>query len=139
MIDLRILRDDPELVRASQRARGADPGLVDRLLDADVGRRAAVSAADSLRAEQKTYGRTIGKAAKEDRPALLERGKEMAAAVKAAEVAETAANEQLSAAHLALPHTPGLRRLSLSESFACARLKLWDEGLGRLVGFPRGG
>jgi omega-6 fatty acid desaturase (delta-12 desaturase) len=48
-------------------------------------------------------------------------------------------NYHLRAAHLALPHMPGLRRLSLSESFACARLKLWDEGLGRLVGFPRGG
>jgi omega-6 fatty acid desaturase (delta-12 desaturase) len=45
-------------------------------------------------------------------------------------------NYHLRAAHHALPHTPGLRRLSLSESFACARLKLWDEGLGRLVGFP---
>ena len=104
MIDLRILREDPDLARASQAARGADPGVVDRLLAADVARRAAVSAADSLRAEQKAFGRTIGKAAAADRPALLARGKELSDGVKAAEVAETAANRALAAAHLAIPN-----------------------------------
>jgi seryl-tRNA synthetase len=104
VIDLRILRDDPELVRDSQRARGADPRTVDRLLAADVARRSAVATGDSLRAEQKAFGRTIGKAAPGDRPALLERGKEMAAAVKAAEATELAANQELSAAQLALPN-----------------------------------
>ena len=104
MIDLRILREDPDLARASQAARGADPGVVDQLLAADVARRAAVSAADSLRAEQKAFGRTIGKAAAADRPALLARGKELSDGVKAAEVAETAANRALAAAHLAIPN-----------------------------------
>ena len=104
MIDLRILRDDPDLVRASQEARGADPGAVDRLLAADVERRSAVAAGDSLRAEQKAFGRTIGKASPADRPALLERGKEMAAAVRTAEAAESVANQELAAAQLALPN-----------------------------------
>jgi len=104
VIDLRILRDDPELVRDSQRARGADPRTVDRLLAADVARRSAVATGDSLRAEQKAFGRTIGKAAPGDRPALLERGKEMAAAVRTAEAAESVANQELAAAQLALPN-----------------------------------
>ncbi len=104
VIDLRILRDDPELVRASQRARGADPAAVDRLLAADVSRRAAVSAGDTLRAEQKAFGRTIGKASPAERPALLERGKELAAGVKAAEADELVANQELAAAQLALPN-----------------------------------
>jgi seryl-tRNA synthetase len=104
VIDLRILRDDPDLVRASQEARGADPGAVDRLLAADVERRSAVAAGDSLRAEQKAFGRTIGKASPADRPALLERGKEMAAAVRTAEAAESVANQELAAAQLALPN-----------------------------------
>jgi omega-6 fatty acid desaturase (delta-12 desaturase) len=46
-------------------------------------------------------------------------------------------NSHLRAAHAALPQPAGWRRLGLVESFACARLKLWDEGLGQLVGFPR--
>ena len=104
MIDLRILRDDPERVRASQHARGEDSAAVDRLLTADVQRRAAVARADSLRAEQKAFGRTIGKASRDERPALLERGKQLAAQVKEAEAAEHAANTALSAAHLAVPN-----------------------------------
>ncbi|NNG37000.1 serine--tRNA ligase [Nakamurella aerolata] len=104
MIDLRELREHPDVVRASQRARGADESLVDSLLSADADRRAAVSRADELRAEQKAFGRTVGKAPKEERPALLERGKELAAEVKAAAAAETAANEALTAAHKAIPN-----------------------------------
>ena len=104
MIDLRIVRDDPDRVRASQHARGEDSGAVDRLLAADAARRAAVATADSLRAEQKSFGRTIGQAAKEDRPALLARGKEMAAQVKDAEAAETEANAALAAAHRSIPN-----------------------------------
>jgi omega-6 fatty acid desaturase (delta-12 desaturase) len=45
-------------------------------------------------------------------------------------------NYRLRAAHEALPPLPGLRRLSLRESLACARAKLWDEAHGRMVGFP---
>ncbi len=104
MIDLRIVRDDPDRVRASQHARGEDSGAVDRLLEADAARRAAVARADSLRAEQKAIGRTIGKAAKDERPALLDRGKQMAAEVREAEAAEHAANTTLTAAHMAVPN-----------------------------------
>ena len=56
MIDLK-LRDDPDVVRRSQRSRGEDPALVDALLEADVTRRAAISIADTLRAEQKAASR----------------------------------------------------------------------------------
>jgi omega-6 fatty acid desaturase (delta-12 desaturase) len=45
-------------------------------------------------------------------------------------------NYHLAAAHAALRSPPGLRRLSLWSSLACGRLKLWDESLGRMVGFP---
>jgi seryl-tRNA synthetase len=57
VLDLRELRDDPDAVRASQRARGEDPGLVDEVLAADERRRRAVAAFDGLRAEQAGGGR----------------------------------------------------------------------------------
>src|SRR3954470_15858754 len=85
VIDLRLLRENPDAVRASQRARGEDPGLVDVLLEADAARRAAVSAADNLRAEQKAASKKVGAASKEERPALLEHAKALAEKVKAAE------------------------------------------------------
>jgi omega-6 fatty acid desaturase (delta-12 desaturase) len=45
-------------------------------------------------------------------------------------------NYHLRAAHESLPPVPGLRRLTLRESFACAGMKLWDETSMRMVGFP---
>ncbi|MBS1692674.1 MAG: serine--tRNA ligase [Actinobacteria bacterium] len=104
MIDLRELRENPDLVRASQRARGEDPALVDALLQSDVARRGAVSAADNLRAEQKAASKSVGAASAEDRPALLARAKELAEKVKAAEADQAAADTAFTAAHLALPN-----------------------------------
>ncbi len=60
VIDIALLREQPDLVRASQRARGERVELVDEALAADTSRRAAVSAYDGLRNEQKTLGKQIG-------------------------------------------------------------------------------
>jgi acyl-lipid omega-6 desaturase (Delta-12 desaturase) len=46
-------------------------------------------------------------------------------------------NYHLRAAHESMPALPGLRHLSLRASLACARLKLWEESRGCMVGFPR--
>ena len=86
MIDLRALRENPELYRASQRARGADVSLVDRLLEADETRRARLAAFETLRAEQKAVSRSVGKASPEERPAILARAKELATTVKEAQI-----------------------------------------------------
>ncbi|MEU1956855.1 serine--tRNA ligase [Nocardia rhamnosiphila] len=102
MIDLRLLRDDPELVRASQRARGENPALVDALLTADHARRSAIATADKLRAEHKTMGKQVGKASKEERPALLAQAQEMSVRVKEAETAQHAAEAELQEAHRAI-------------------------------------
>lgn len=102
MIDLKLLRENPEAVRRSQRSRGEDPALVDGLLAADTARRAAVSRADTLRAEQKAASKRVGAAAAEDRPALLAAAKTMAAEVKAAEADQAAAEAAFTAAHMAI-------------------------------------
>ncbi|MCX4096608.1 serine--tRNA ligase [Nocardia sp. alder85J] len=98
MIDLRFLRDNPDVVRASQRARGEDPALVDALLQADSARRSAVATADTLRAEQKTLGKKVGKATPEERTRLLEQGAELSRRVKEAEAIEQAADADMDAA-----------------------------------------
>ena len=59
MIDLRLLREDPDALRASQRARGESEAAVDDLLAADEGRRAAVQRFEALRAEQKQLGKQM--------------------------------------------------------------------------------
>ena len=96
MIDLKVLRENPEAVRASQQARGEDPGLVDALLDADAARRAAISVRRQS-AGRAEGGQQAGRAgpSPDERPALLARAKELADEVKAAE-AEQADAEGLS-------------------------------------------
>ncbi|MDO4685223.1 MAG: serine--tRNA ligase [Corynebacterium sp.] len=95
MIDLKFLRDNPDVVRASQIVRGEDPALVDQLIAADEARREAISTADSLRAEQKAFGKKIGQASPEERPALLAGSNELKAKVKDADVAQKAAEEEV--------------------------------------------
>jgi seryl-tRNA synthetase len=102
VIDLRLLRENPDAVRASQRARGEDPGLVDALLEADAARRAAVTVADNLRAEQKAASKKVGAASKEDRPALLEQAKQLAEKVKAAEAEQAEGEKAFTAAQMAI-------------------------------------
>ncbi|BCO33650.1 serine--tRNA ligase [Mycobacterium heckeshornense] len=102
MIDLRLLRDDPEAVRRSQISRGEDPGLVDVLLAADAARRTAISRADSLRAEQKAASKKVGAASAAERPALLQHAKELAEQVKAAEAVQADAEAAFTAAHMAI-------------------------------------
>ena len=60
MIDLKVLRDDPDAVRSSQRARGEDPGIVDLLLAADQLRRESETSYAELRNSQKQLGTRIG-------------------------------------------------------------------------------
>jgi seryl-tRNA synthetase len=104
VIDLSLVRDNPELIRASQRARGASEEVVDALIRADQRRRAAVSRADTLRAEQKAVSNSVRAAAPADRPAVLARARELAGVVKEAESAQAAADEALRQAQLAVPN-----------------------------------
>ncbi|EME96866.1 serine--tRNA ligase [Streptomyces mobaraensis NBRC 13819 = DSM 40847] len=85
MIDLRLLREDPDRVRASQRARGEDVDIVDALLSADERRRSSGVRFDELRAEQKALGKLIPKATGDEKAALLKKAGELSAAVKAAD------------------------------------------------------
>ncbi len=102
MIDLRLLRENPDLVRASQQTRGESVELVDDLLRADEARRSAVSSFEALRAEQKQLGKLMPKATGEEKTALLAKTKELAEQVKAAEAAVTEAEAVLRQAQLAL-------------------------------------
>jgi seryl-tRNA synthetase len=99
VIELRTVRENPDVVRASQHARGEDETLVDGLLAADERRRAAVSRADTLRAEQKVLGKQVGRSSGDERASLLAKGKELAVEVKAAEAEQAAADAELTRAH----------------------------------------
>ena len=99
MIDLALLRDDPELVRRSQIARGNAPETVDEAIEADRSRRAALTAFEDLRAEQNAFGKLVAKAPKDEKAALVAQAKDLADRVKQA---QQAANEAGDAAASAL-------------------------------------
>ncbi|BCK69863.1 serine--tRNA ligase [Streptomyces libani subsp. rufus] len=84
-------------MRASQRARGEDVELVDALLSADERRRSSSVRFDELRAEQKSLGKLIPKAAGDEKAELLKKAGELSAAVKAADAAQDEAKEETQA------------------------------------------
>ncbi|MBK3573950.1 serine--tRNA ligase [Streptomyces sp. MBT65] len=94
MIDLRLLREDPDRVRASQRARGEDVALVDALLSADERRRSSGVRFDELRSEQKSIGKLISKASGDEKAELLKKTGQLAADVKAADAEQHEADEE---------------------------------------------
>ncbi|MEU5718336.1 serine--tRNA ligase [Streptomyces sp. NPDC020403] len=94
MIDLRLLREDPDRVRASQRARGEDVALVDALLSADELRRSSGVRFDELRSEQKALGKLIPKAGPEERAELLRKADQLKTEVRAADAAQDAADAE---------------------------------------------
>ncbi|WP_432071414.1 serine--tRNA ligase [Streptomyces wuyuanensis] len=94
MIDLRLLREDPDRVRASQRARGEDVELVDALLSADERRRSSGVRFDELRSEQKALGKLVPKASPGERAELLKKAEQLKSDVKAAEAEQHEAEEE---------------------------------------------
>lgn len=85
MIDIKVLRDNPDLVRASQRGRGESVELVNQVLASDDARRAAIVEFERLRAEQNIFSKSVGATKGDERTALLEAGKALSAEVKVAD------------------------------------------------------
>ncbi len=104
MIDLRLLRDNPELAREAQRRRNASPELVDEILAADEARRSSIASFEKLRAEQKSLGREIAGASGDAKNALLEQTRTLATQVKEAESVQTEAEARFASAMSLMPN-----------------------------------
>ncbi len=85
MIDLKLLREAPDVVRASQKARGEDPGIVDAILAADEARRSSLGEFERARAEHKAFGKQVATAKGEEKGALVAQAKDLAARVRSLE------------------------------------------------------
>lgn len=104
MIDARILREDPDAVRAAQRRRGEPTELVDELIRADEQRRSTIKTFEAVRGEQKNLGKLIPKAQGDEKQELLVRAKELSQQVKDAEAAQADAAESFERLMKALPN-----------------------------------
>src|ERR687885_343453 len=107
MLDLRLIRRDPDAVRAALARRG-DASRLDEVLDLDEDWRAATASAERLRAEQKVASDSIGaaKRAGEDPGPALARMRDMSAQVKALTERAREAEERLQTVLATLPNLP---------------------------------
>ena len=102
MIDIKFLRENPDVVRASQKGRGENVELVDQIIAIDEIKRAAVSEFETLRQEQNLLSKSVGAAKGDEKAALLANAKELADKVKAADAKRSEIEEQAKALILQL-------------------------------------
>jgi seryl-tRNA synthetase len=94
VIDLNLLRESPDVIKASQRARGREESLVDQAVNSDTKRRKALAEFETLRAEQNAHSKLVSSASKDQKSELVAAAQDLASKVKAAnELANTAAEE----------------------------------------------
>ena len=89
MIDIKFLRENPDVVRASQKARGEDVSIIEKALAADEIRKSTLDQFETLRAEQNLLSKSVATAKGEEKATLLESAKALAAKVKEADVKRT--------------------------------------------------
>jgi seryl-tRNA synthetase len=109
LLDLRLVRQDPEGVRTALARRGpAVAGIVDELLARDEAWRTATQAAESLRAEQKQASEQVAQAKRDgaDAGPVLEQLKGLSARVKALGEDAATAKTALDGLLLQLPNLP---------------------------------
>jgi seryl-tRNA synthetase len=104
VIDPKLLRTNPDLVRRSQEARGESVELVDQLVSADESRRSAIAAFENLRAEQKELGKQVARAKGDEKAAVLARTRELSVQVKAAQAEADASGATFDALMKTLPN-----------------------------------
>lgn len=95
MIDLNLLRENPEAIKASQRARGRDEAIVEKALELDIRKRKALADYEALRAEQNAQSKLVANAPKEEKTKLVAAASELSIKVKAANEQSNIANEEL--------------------------------------------
>jgi seryl-tRNA synthetase len=86
VIDPVLLRENPDLIKRSQEARGDSVDAVDEALAADAERRSSITSFEALRASQNAFGKTVAQAPPAEKKALVAQAQSLAAEVKAAGV-----------------------------------------------------
>jgi seryl-tRNA synthetase len=105
LLDLRLLRDEPDKVRAGLARRGAD-GLLDDVLAADAQRRDLVHRVEEKKRQQNEISKQMARLSPEERERELERAKSLKAEIEALDPKMKDADEQLEMIAATLPNLP---------------------------------
>ncbi len=106
MLDLKLVRDNPDLVREGVRKKHQDPALVDRVLAADARRRALLVEVERLRAEHRRASAEVARLSGAERERRIADLRQTADRLRSLEPDLRAAEEDLRRALLALPNLP---------------------------------
>ena len=108
MLDIRILRDDPDRVRkGALKKRFPDRALaVDRVLELDAQLRGLIPELDGLRAAQKQAGKAMGKLAPAEREAVLAEQRELKTRIQGLETRERELQDAIKDQLLLVPNVP---------------------------------
>ncbi len=110
MLDMKFLRENPELVKANIKKKFQEHKLelVDKVIDLDINNRKTKQAADELRAKRNTISKEIGglmkKGLKEEAEAKKKLVQEMAGELTALEEKETALAEEIKKIMMVIPN-----------------------------------
>ncbi|MBV9213555.1 MAG: serine--tRNA ligase [Actinobacteria bacterium] len=108
MLDLKLVREDPERVRKALERRRVDGTIVDQLLELDARRRELLPELEGLRAEQNRAGKAIAEAKRsgQDAAGAIERMQGVAARVKEMQAEQSKLEERLTALRATVPNPP---------------------------------
>ncbi len=104
MIDIKLLRENPEHYKTSTEAKGGDPSIVDTFLGQDELRRKLIAERDTIKAEQNNLTKQIQGASNEERPALIHDSKALGDKVKALDEQVREVEEKWNAALYQIPN-----------------------------------
>ena len=109
MLDIKVIRENPEKIKASLTRRCKDYGAeVDRVLELDTRRREIIGKSEAIKASQNAESKKIPmlKKAGEDTTAIFAELKKLGDEAKALEAELREIEEELNAAILVIPNTP---------------------------------
>ncbi|MDD2629678.1 MAG: serine--tRNA ligase [Limnochordia bacterium] len=155
MLDIRLFRDQPDVVRKALKDRGLDTSPVDEVIHVDNLRRETLQEVENLKAKRNTVSAEIAKmkSKKEDASAVIEEMRQVSEKIKAYDEQVREIDEQLRTLLLQIPNIPHptvhigkdetenrvIRHWSKPTEFAFEPKPHWDigENLG-IIDFERG-
>ena len=105
MLDLRFIRENPAAVNRAVPVEGVDLNI-DELLQPDRDLVALKQRVESLLTERNANAKLVPKASADERPALIQKGKDLAEDIRALEPQQRAHEEQLKQLLLRVPNIP---------------------------------
>ena len=106
MLDIRMIRDNPDLCREGLIKVQADPALIDQVLDLDSRRREALHGLESRRAERTRRSKEIGKLPPEERKAAGASVSSLAQEISDLEAVVEKSNQAFRELMLEIPNLP---------------------------------